>query len=46
MPKEKTLLQLIEDAEDKIAETQHCLQKIKDKIEDQEEMDEFERGLP
>ncbi len=46
MPKEKTLLQLIEDAEDKIAETQHCLQKIKEKIEDEEEMDEFERHLP
>ncbi len=46
MPKEKTLLQLIEDAEDKIAETQHCLQKIKDKIEEEDDMEEFVRGLP
>ena len=44
--KEKSLSDLIEDAEDKLAEAQHCLQKVKDKIEEQDEVDEFERGLP
>jgi hypothetical protein len=44
--KEKSLTELIEDAEDKLAEASHSLQKVKEKIEDEEEMDEFERGLP
>jgi len=44
--KEKSLSELIEDAEDKLAEAQDCLQKVKNKIEEQEEEDEFVRGLP
>ena len=44
--KEKSLSELIEDAEDKLAEAQDCLQKVKNKIEEQEEDDEFVRGLP
>ena len=44
--KEKSLSELIEDAEDKLAEASDCLQKVKNKIEEQEEEDEFVRGLP
>ena len=44
--KEKSISELIEDAEDKLAEAQDCLQKVKNKIEEQDEEDEFERGLP
>ena len=44
--KEKTISELIEDTEDKLAEAQDCLQKVKNKIEEQDEEDEFERGLP
>jgi hypothetical protein len=44
--KEKPLNELIEDAEDKLAEAQDCLQKVKNKIEEQDEEDEFVRGLP
>jgi hypothetical protein len=44
--KEKTISELIEDTEDLLAEAQNNLQKIKDKHEEQEEMDEFERYLP
>ena len=44
--KEKSLNELIEDAEDKIAEAQDCLQKIKNKIEEEDDMEEFVRGLP
>ena len=44
--KEKPIKELIEDAEDKIAEASDILHKVKEKIEEQEEMDEFTRGLP
>tara|TARA_R100000781_G_scaffold110311_1_gene75720 strand:+ start:181 stop:327 length:147 start_codon:yes stop_codon:yes gene_type:complete len=44
--KEKSLSELIEDAEDKLAEASDGLQKVKNKIEEVEEEDEFERGLP
>ncbi len=44
--KEKSLTELIEDAEDKLAEAQHSLQKVKNKAEEEEDFDEFERGLP
>ena len=44
--KEKSIKELIEDAEDKIAEASDILHKVKEKIEEQEEMDEFTRGLP
>jgi len=44
--KEKSLSELIEDAEDKLAEASDSLQKVKNKIEEVEEEDEFERGLP
>jgi hypothetical protein len=44
--KEKPLNELIEDTEDKLAEAQDCLQKVKNKIEEQDDEDEFERGLP
>ena len=44
--KRKSIKDLIEDAEDKIAEASDILHKAKEKIEDQEEMDEFERHLP
>lgn len=44
--KEKTIEQLIEDTEDLISEASNNLQKIKNKYEEQEELDEFERCLP
>ena len=46
LKKEKSLSELIEDAEDKLAEASDGLQKVKNKIEEVEEEDEFERGLP
>jgi len=45
-PKEKSLSELVEDAEDKLAEASDSLQKVKTKIEEAEEDDEFERCLP
>jgi len=44
--KEKSIPELVEDTEDLISQIENNLQKIKDKYEDQEEMDEFERHLP
>ena len=46
MALQKISTNIIEDAEDKIAEASDILHKAKEKIEDQEEMDEFERHLP
>ena len=44
--KQKSIKELIEDADDKIAEASDILHKGKEKIEEQEDMDEFTRGLP
>lgn len=45
--KEKTILELIEDQEDLIAQSTDNLQKIKNKIQDDEDLDnDFVRYLP
>jgi len=45
-PKDKSVPELIEDTEDLISQIENNLKIIKEKYEEQVEIDEFERHLP